>query len=93
MKYWFEKRFNWSASAPSRSHEAWGMKKSFWLLVTTFRLAAGEFHTCGIRFDDKVVCWGDNYDGQVGRAPPGPETCIPGSGDSCSTTPRNVSGL
>ena len=31
-------------------------------------LAAGSAHTCVIRDDDTVVCWGDNGKGQLGRA-------------------------
>jgi alpha-tubulin suppressor-like RCC1 family protein len=32
------------------------------------RVAAGGSHTCVIRDDDKVVCWGLNDKGQLGRA-------------------------
>ena len=32
-------------------------------------IAAGDTHTCGIRTDDRVVCWGNNDSGQ---APVGP---------------------
>jgi len=35
----------------------------------TFRmLSAGEEHTCGVTTDDRVYCWGRNYEGQLGTA-------------------------
>ena len=33
-------------------------------------IACGDLHTCAIRDDDKVVCWGSNSDGQS-SVPPG----------------------
>lgn len=29
-------------------------------------MTAGQYHTCAIRSDDKIVCWGANNDGQLG---------------------------
>jgi alpha-tubulin suppressor-like RCC1 family protein len=29
-------------------------------------LAAGQSHTCGVRFDGTLSCWGDNASGQIG---------------------------
>ena len=34
-------------------------------------VSAGGFHTCGLRTDSAVVCWGNNADGQA-DAPDGP---------------------
>ncbi len=34
------------------------------------RIGAGGSHTCAIRSDDMIVCWGDNHDGQS-TPPPG----------------------
>jgi len=31
-------------------------------------LSAGEEHTCGVTTDDRVYCWGRNYEGQLGTA-------------------------
>lgn len=30
-------------------------------------IAAGAWHTCGLRDDDSLWCWGYNYDGQLGN--------------------------
>ena len=31
----------------------------------TFKaISAGDYHTCGIRTDDTLACWGYNYNGQ-----------------------------
>jgi len=30
------------------------------------QLSAGEFHSCGIRFDSTLWCWGENSLGQLG---------------------------
>ncbi|MBF1024810.1 MAG: hypothetical protein HXK98_02875, partial [Candidatus Nanogingivalaceae bacterium] len=34
---------------------------------TIKRIAAGIWHTCAIASDDKVYCWGDNGNGQLGN--------------------------
>src|SRR5690242_13584922 len=33
-------------------------------------VSAGAYHTCGVRLDDTVACWGLNLDGQA-KAPAG----------------------
>ena len=37
-------------------------------------VAAGNLHTCGIKTDGTLVCWGYNLYGQVGKAPAGTST-------------------
>jgi alpha-tubulin suppressor-like RCC1 family protein len=34
--------------------------------LTFRRLAAGEYHSCGVTTNNKVYCWGRNTDGQLG---------------------------
>lgn len=60
------------ASTPTRVH-SW-----------TGRLAAGNSHTCLVRVDGAVFCWGDNTYGQLGNS------AFP---DSSSTTPVQVAAL
>ena len=38
-------------------------------------VSAGESHSCGVRADSTVVCWGTNYDGEA-DAPPGTFTAV-----------------
>ena len=48
---------------------------------TFTQIAAGRFHTCGLRADGTAYCWGDNSRGQIGSGPPGPNdspTQVPG---------------
>jgi hypothetical protein len=52
---------------------------------------AGGYHTCALRTDGRVACWGGSYFGQLGLGTlTGPETCgtIP-----CSRTAVEVPGL
>jgi alpha-tubulin suppressor-like RCC1 family protein len=30
------------------------------------QISAGTYHTCGIKADNKIYCWGENNDGQLG---------------------------
>jgi alpha-tubulin suppressor-like RCC1 family protein len=49
--------------------------------LTFTQIAAGRFHTCGLRADGTAYCWGDNTRGQVGAGPIGPNdfpTQVPG---------------
>lgn len=52
--------------------------------VATDRIALGESHTCAIKDDGTVWCFGDNSDGQLGNS---------GFGSSDSTTPVQTSGF
>lgn len=36
------------------------------------QVATGSFHTCGIRLDGRLYCWGGNLRGQVGNGATGP---------------------
>ena len=51
-------------------------------LTGVVSLSAGLAHTCALRTDATVVCWGDNYYGQVGN-----------DGSSGQSTPTEVAGL
>jgi alpha-tubulin suppressor-like RCC1 family protein len=52
--------------------------------VATDRVTAGDAHTCAIKDDGTVWCFGDNSDGQLGNS---------GFGGSDSTTPVQTSGF
>lgn len=54
-------------------------------------VSAGYRHTCAVTTGGGVRCWGHNIYGQLGDGTTtGPELC---SGDPCSKTPIDVSGL
>ena len=49
------------------------------------QVAAGDLHTCGIRTDKTLKCWGFNLYGQVGKAPAGTFKWVTsGLGHSCA---------
>ncbi len=52
-------------------------------LANVVALTAGDSHTCAVRVDGTVWCWGDNLEGQLGN----------GSLNSFSLVPAQVSGL
>lgn len=53
----------------------------------------GAEHTCAVRSDKHVLCWGGNGVGQLGSGmSDGPEECNPPF-EFCSTTPTATSGL
>ena len=55
-------------------------------------LATAGGHTCGIRTDDSLWCWGNRYNGQLGNADEA-EDCSPANPTSCHvTTPVEVAG-
>ena len=41
-------------------------------VIAASMIGAGDSHACGVRSDDRVVCWG--WSGTDGAAPPGPST-------------------
>ncbi|MBA3394972.1 MAG: hypothetical protein H0T89_20165 [Deltaproteobacteria bacterium] len=48
-------------------------------------VSAGELHTCGIRADDQLWCWGNNTDGQLARDPATlPESLVPARVDDAA---------
>ena len=55
-------------------------------------IAAGGAHMCAVLAGGGIDCWGRNTEGQIGMSPFGsPDECA--SGDPCSTTPVQVSGI
>ena len=58
-------------------------------LSSIVMVATGGMHSCAVKLDGKVLCWGSNLNGQLGVKTP--EMC--GSFGPCSTTPIAVAGL
>jgi alpha-tubulin suppressor-like RCC1 family protein len=56
-------------------------------LGTVRRLAIGDFHSCALRDDGRVLCWGSNLNGILGSAPN--DTGV----DSRNPVPTLVGGL
>jgi alpha-tubulin suppressor-like RCC1 family protein len=56
-------------------------------LGTVRRLAIGNFHSCALRDDGRVLCWGSNFNGKLGSAPN--DTGV----DSRNPVPTLVGGL
>ena len=46
-------------------------------LVNVVALTAGDSHTCAVRVDETVWCWGDNLEGQVGNGGIGSFALVP----------------
>jgi alpha-tubulin suppressor-like RCC1 family protein len=40
-------------------------------------LAGGSNHTCAVTTGGEVLCWGDNFDGQLGNPAGGPQSSVP----------------
>jgi alpha-tubulin suppressor-like RCC1 family protein len=58
-------------------------------------VGAGQYHTCGVTTTDAVLCWGNNYHGELGNADSSSACFVnPVSGEPvlCSTTPVTVAG-
>lgn len=45
--------------------------------TTWKKISVGETHTCGIRMDDALYCWGSNDNGQIGDNSPGTNRLVP----------------
>jgi hypothetical protein len=57
---------------------------------TFLQVSAGQYHTCGIRTDNTLVCWGYNLYGQVGKVPDGEFKQVDaGYGHACAITTDN----
>jgi len=54
------------------------------------RFATGYEHSCAVKTDDTVWCWGDNQGGQLGHDPTTDPSCSVGK---CNPTPSKVIGL
>jgi alpha-tubulin suppressor-like RCC1 family protein len=54
-------------------------------LSNVVSIAAGQFHTCAVRANGTMACWGDGFDGQLG-------TGIAG-GSYATSVPVNVPGV
>ena len=60
------------------------------LPTTVAMISAGEHHTCAVRLEGTVLCWGVNHGGTPGTE--GLEACYP-YGSPCATVPVEVPGL
>lgn len=59
-------------------------------LHDTLSVAAGDMHTCAVKADGTVWCWGCNTTGALGFDPlEGPDFCP----DPCSRTPHQIAGF
>ena len=47
------------------------------------RVDAGITHTCAIKTNNSLWCWGDNSDGQIGNGDPQGQMCIGGAQANC----------
>ncbi len=54
-------------------------------LTGVTQVSAGGFHTCAVKSDNTVWCWGADYDGQLGDG-----ITLPASSSAASTTPIEV---
>jgi len=72
-----------SGSAPSCTVSASGSATAV-AFFRTLSVSAGAFHTCALRLDGTVACWGRNDHGQIGEDP---------RQRASINTPLNVPGL
>jgi alpha-tubulin suppressor-like RCC1 family protein len=77
--------YGWGKNYPNQLFLNEGSYSSFspWNVQLPQRLAAGANHTCRVRQDGKVECWGSNSNGQLGI----------GSSPSRSESPVVVTGI
>jgi alpha-tubulin suppressor-like RCC1 family protein len=57
--------------APTSTTDASDAPVTSPFLIDAIQVAAGDRHTCAIRKDRNVYCWGDNSKGQLGTTAPG----------------------
>jgi hypothetical protein len=57
------------------------------------QIAIGLFHTCALKNDGTLWCWGVNNYGQLGDGTKQGDVCGPGSSQLCKWTPVQVAAL
>lgn len=60
-------------------------------ITNAAKIASGPIQSCVVTTAGKVLCWGANDDGVLGRALNAEPDC--GGGHSCSPTPKEVAGV
>ncbi|MDB4927889.1 MAG: hypothetical protein JWM10_373 [Myxococcaceae bacterium] len=56
-------------------------------------VARADYHTCAVRTDGTVWCWGRNDDGESGAPAAQNDHCPGGGGNNCVARPRRVEGI
>jgi len=79
-----------SPSVPVLSPVAVAAVSGSGTLTGVAHIAAGNDATCAVLTGGTVVCWGDNFYGELATTATGPSTC---GGSPCSPRPVAVAGL